>query len=65
MHINERIKKAALLGVKMKRVASMSEVSYYRISSVVNPEKYSSNPKFDRFEEVRINEALDTIKNGF
>lgn len=62
MNIKERIKKAVKAGVKAKSIANKAEVSYYRISSVVNPSSYKSETKFDRFEEDRISKALDEIK---
>lgn len=64
MNIKERIKEAVKAGVKIKSIADKAEVSYYRISSVVNPKSYKSETNFDRFEEERINKALDEIKNS-
>ena len=61
MSVNNRIKKAVLAGVKAKTIATKSGVSYFRISSVVNPEKYRGASKFDIYEEARINKALDKI----
>lgn len=65
MNTKERIKEAVKAGVKIKSIADKAEVSYYRVSSVVNPTVYKSETKFDRFEEERINKALDDIKNVF
>lgn len=64
MNTKERIKEAVKAGVKIRSIADKAELSYYRISSVVNPKSYKSETKFDRFEEARINEALDNIKNA-
>jgi hypothetical protein len=62
--VNNRIKEASKLGIKIKRVADMAGVSYYRLSSVANPDKYRSESRFDDFETKRINDALDKIKNN-
>ena len=60
-----RIKEAVKAGVKIKSIAEKSEVSYFRIASVVNPKKYKGESKFDRFEEERISKALDAISAAF
>lgn len=62
-----RIKEAVKAGVKIKSIADKSEVSYSKIASAVNPAKYKykGDPKFDRFELARINEALDAISAAF
>lgn len=65
MNIKDRIRKAVKAGVKAKSIADKAEVSYYRISSVINPNSYKSETKFDRFEEDRISKALDEIKATF
>jgi len=65
MNTKDRIKQAANAGVKIKTIADKAEVSYFRIKSVVNPDKYRGETNFDRFEEARINEALDEIKSTF
>ena len=65
MSIKERIKDAVESGVKIKSISDKAEVSYFRIKSVVNPESYKGESNFDRFEEARINEALDKIKSSF
>ena len=64
MNTKNRIKEAVKAGVKIKSIADKAEVSYYRLSSVVKPSVYKSETKFDRFEEDRINKALDDIKNS-
>lgn len=64
MNVNERIREAAKVGIKLKTIADKAEVSYYRIASVVNPDKYRSESTFDRFETERINKAIDEIKNA-
>tara|TARA_R110000772_G_scaffold9816_1_gene31934 strand:- start:348 stop:551 length:204 start_codon:yes stop_codon:yes gene_type:complete len=61
MNINERIRKAVSGGIKMKTIADKSDVSYYRVSSVINPAKYKGESNFDKYETKRINEALDLI----
>lgn len=61
MDVNSRIKKAVKGGIKAKTIADKSDVSYYRISSVVNPETYKGESKFDKYETKRINDALDKI----
>lgn len=64
MNVNDRIREAAKVGIKLKTIADKAEVSYYRIASVVNPDKYRSESTFDRFETERINKAIDEIKNA-
>ena len=59
-----RIKEAVKAGVKIKAIADKSEVSYYRIASIVSPPKYKGESKLDRFEEERINQAIDSIKSA-
>jgi hypothetical protein len=61
MNINERIRKAVKGGIKMKTIAVKSDVSYYRISSVINPEKYKGESSFDKYETKRIIDALESI----
>ena len=61
MSVNNRIKKAVNAGVKAKVIAEKSGVSYFRISSAVNPEKYRGESKFDEYETKRIEDALDSI----
>ncbi len=61
MSVNKRIKDAVLAGVKAKAIAAKSGVSYFRISSVVNPEKYRGASEFNELETKRINDALDSI----
>ena len=65
MNVKDRIKDAANNGVKIKTISDRAEVSYFRLKSVINPEAYKGESNFDRFEEARINEALDSIKNSF
>ena len=65
MNTHERIKNAVNSGVSAKSIASTAEVSYFRLKSIINPESYRGESSFDRFEEARINEALDKIKNSF
>lgn len=64
MTVNDRIKEAAKAGIKMIAIAEKSGVSYYRISSVVNPEKYRGESSFNEQEAQSINNALDEIKNA-
>ena len=61
MSVNKRIKDAVLAGVKAKTIATNSGVSYFRVSSVVNPKKYRGESKFNDEEAKRINDALDKI----
>lgn len=61
MSVNDRIRKAVNGGIKMKTIADKADVSYYRVSSVINPEKYKGESSFDKYETKRINEALDKI----
>ena len=61
MQVNERIRKAVHSGIKRKTIADKSDVSYYRISSVINPAKYKGESSFDKYETKRINKALDLI----
>lgn len=65
MNTKDRIKQAVSAGVKIKTIAGKAEVSYFRIKSVVNPDKYRGETDFDRFEDERINDALDSIKDSF
>ena len=64
MNIKERINNAVNNGVTVKSIANKSEVSYFRLKSVINPSSYKGASSFDRFEEARINEALDELKNS-
>ncbi|AUG84977.1 hypothetical protein MAELSTROM_58 [Pseudoalteromonas phage Maelstrom] len=61
MNVNERIRIVVQSGIKMKTIADKADVSYYRLSSVVNPEKYKGESKFDKYESKRINDAIDSI----
>lgn len=61
MNVNERIRIVVQSGIKMKTIADKADVSYYRLSSVVNPEKYKGESKFDKYETKRINDAIDDI----
>lgn len=65
MNVKERIRSAVNNGVTAKSISEKAEVSYYRLKSITNPEAYKGESNFDRFEEARINEALDSIKNSF
>ncbi len=64
MSINTRIKDAVTAGVKAKSIADKSGVSYFRISSVVNPEKYRGESKFNEEETKKIEDALSSIKEA-
>ena len=64
MSIENRIRNAVNNGVTVKSIASRAEVSYFRLKSVINPSSYGGSSSFDRFEEARINEALDELKNS-
>ena len=64
MNVNDRIRKAVNGGIKMKTIADKADVSYYRISSVINPEKYKGESQFDKYEAKRINDALDLIADS-
>ncbi len=61
MNVNERIRIVVQSGIKMKTIADKAGVSYYRVSSVVNPDKYKGESKFDKYEAKRINDAIDDI----
>lgn len=65
MNVKDRIKDAVNNGVKIKTISEKAEVSYFRLKSIVNPKACKGESNFDRFEEARINEALDEIKNSF
>lgn len=65
MNTKDRIKDAVKSGVKIKSIADKAEVSYFRLKSVINPEACKGESSFDRFEEARINKALDKIKSSF
>lgn len=64
MNVNERVRSAVEAGVKIKTIASKADVSYYRISSVVNPARYKGESSFDKYETKRINDAIDLIKGA-
>lgn len=61
MNVNERIRIVVESGIKMKTIADKADVSYYRVSSVVNPDRYKGESKFDKYEAQRINDAIDEI----
>ena len=65
MNVKDRIKDAVNNGVKIKTISEKAEVSYFRLKSIINPKACKGESNFDRFEEARINEALDSIKNSF
>ena len=65
MNVNDRIKEAARAGIKVTVIAEKSGVSYYRISSVVNPDKYRGESSFNDKETESINNALDEIRGSF
>ncbi len=64
MSINSRVKDAVNAGVKASSISEKSGVSYFRISSVVNPEKYRGESKFNKEETKKIEQALDLIKEA-
>lgn len=64
MNVNERIRKAVKGGIKAKTIADKADVSYYRISSAVNPEAYKGESSFDKYESERITKALDSIASA-
>lgn len=64
MDVNDRIRKAVKGGIKPKTIADKSDVSYYRIASVVNPGAYKGESKFDKYETKRIEDALTSIKKS-
>jgi len=59
-----RIKSAVKAGVKMKTIAECSDVTYYRLASVVNTDSYRQATTFKCDEIKRINTALDSIKDA-
>ena len=61
MDVNDRIRMAVIAGIKMKTISDRAGVSYYRVSSVISPEKYKGESSFDKYETERINSALDKI----
>ncbi len=64
MNVNDKIRKAVSGGIKPKTIADKAEVSYYRVASVVNPESYKGESKFDKYETKRIEDALASIKES-
>lgn len=64
MNVNDKIKKAVKGGIKPKTISDKSDVSYYRIASVINPEAYKGESKFDKHETKRIEDALTSIKKS-
>ena len=62
--IASRIRSAVNAGVKANKIAALSDVSYFRISSVVNPDSYRGGAKFTDSEISRINTALNKIRNS-
>ncbi len=65
MNVKDRIREAVNNGVTAKAISAKAEVSYYRLKSIINPKACRGESNFDRFEEARIHEALDSIKNSF
>lgn len=61
MDVNDRIRLIVKSGITRKAISNLADVSYYKISSVVNPKKYKGEARFDKYETERINIALDTI----
>lgn len=61
MDVNDRIRLIVKSGITMKAISNLADVSYYKVSSVVNPKKYKGEASFDKYETERINIALDTI----
>lgn len=61
MNTKERLRAAVKAGVKIKVISEKAEVSYFRLKSVIKPSSYNGESNFDRFEEARINDALDSI----
>lgn len=58
----DRIKSAVSAGIKIKTIANESEITYFRIASVVNVESYRYKTSFTLPEIKRIHRTLDSIK---
>ena len=65
MDVNDRIRSISKAGINARKIADTADVSYYRISSVINPKKYRGESTFDKYETKRINDALDSIVKAF
>jgi uncharacterized protein YqfB (UPF0267 family) len=60
----KRINSAVSAGVKIKTIAENSEITFFRLASVVNTKSYRTRSRFTDLEVTRINETLDQIKNS-
>ncbi len=60
-----RLVSASQAGVKIKKIAELSGITYFRIASSINPESYRGSTAFNREEVERITVALDYIKSEF
>ena len=58
----KRITSASEVGVKTRFIAEKSDITYFRIASVINTKSYRYKTTFTNDEAARINEVLDTIK---
>ena len=65
MNVKTRVKRAVESGVKIKTIADMTGVSYFRLSSIVSPDKYRGETNLSEIEAAQINKALDDIKATF
>lgn len=59
-----RVISAVESGVKMKALADKTGISYFRMSSVVNPDSYKGRTTFTDDELKHINDALNDIKKA-
>ena len=60
----KRIQSAVESGVKARKISALSGITYFRISSVINPESYRGSTKFTDREVIDLNKALNKIKNS-
>lgn len=59
-----RIRSAVQNGIKATKIAALSNITYFRISSVISPDSYRGSTKFTDHEIKEINKALNKIKNS-
>ena len=60
----ERINSAVSAGVKIKTISNESDITYFRIASVVNVSSYRYKTSFTMDEIRRIHQVLDSIKEA-
>ncbi len=59
-----RIKSSVNAGVKARAISAKSEISYFRINSVINKDAYRYSTTFTDSEIKAINKAINEIMNA-